>query len=251
MSIRAVTSPSLDARHGFFTRLGGVSEGLYAGLNCGLGSNDHPKSVLENRGYAAAQLGCKDFVNVHQIHSANVVVAEDVDAKDRPQADALVTATANLCIGVLTADCSPVLFADQTNGVIGAAHAGWKGALSGVLDNTINKMIALGAQRTEITAVAGPTISQANYEVGQDFLEYFEADDPEALRFFAQGQSSEKYRFDLPGYVLWRLRQAGVRAEWTGQCTYADAAQFFSYRRATHNREKDYGRQASLICLHT
>jgi len=249
MSVKPVISDALPVRHGFFTRAGGISEGLYAGLNCGLGSEDERSRVIENRARAAQFLGQDDIASLYQIHSANVVIAEDIDPSDRPEADALITAQPGLAIGILTADCTPVLFADPKNNVVGAAHAGWKGALNGVLEATVDAMISLGAQRETISAVAGPTISQRNYEVGQEFLEQFEAADPEALRFFAIGASADKYQFDLPGFVLARLRDAGVSAEWTGHCTYADEDRFFSYRRTTHRKESDYGRQISAIVI--
>ena len=249
MSVKPVTADTLGVRHGFFTRDGGVSSGIYAGLNCGLGSDDDRSLVVENRARVAAHLGADDIASLYQVHSADVVIADDLRRDDKPKADALVTSTPGLAIGILTADCTPVLFSDADAGVIGAAHAGWKGAVSGVLEATIEAMTNLGAKRENISAVAGPTISQQNYEVGQEFLERFEAEDPNSLRFFANGVSPKKYQFDLPGFVLTALGNSGVNASWTGQCTYADEARFFSFRRTTHRGEPDYGRQISAIIL--
>ncbi|MEM9715953.1 MAG: peptidoglycan editing factor PgeF [Pseudomonadota bacterium] len=249
MTVRPVTHDGVKVRHGFFTREGGISTGIYQGLNCGLGSNDDRDQVVENRNRVATALGTSSLTSVYQIHSPDVAIADQIDPSDPPKADALVTATPGLAIGILTADCTPVLFADPKAGVIGAAHAGWKGAIGGVLENTVDAMIGLGATRDDIMATAGPTISQANYEVGQDFMEQFLAEDPDFARFFANGVQPEKYQFDLPGFVLSRLRAAGVTAEWTGHCTYADEDRFFSYRRTTHRGEPDYGRQISAIML--
>ncbi|SDE16368.1 conserved hypothetical protein [Paracoccus isoporae] len=238
-------------RHGFFTRKGGASTGLYTGLNCGRGSSDQRDVVETNRARVAEAMGvdAPALLTVHQVHSAEVVTvkaASDLAAIRETRADALVTATPGLALAVLTADCQPVLLADPAAGVIGAAHAGWKGALSGVLEATADAMRALGAGR--IRAVIGPTISQRAYEVGWDFMEDVTADDPEAERFFAGGAGG-KPMFDLPGYGLARLREAGVDAAWTGHCTYSDAERFFSYRRSTHRQEADYGRLISVISL--
>jgi len=239
-----------DVTHGFFTRRGGASSGIFSGLNCGPGSSDQSEIVTINRARVAEamQLAPDHLVTVHQVHSADVVrVAAPLDA--RPRADAIVTATPGLALAILTADCQPVLFADSAAGVIGAAHAGWRGARDGVLEATIDTMEALGAERARISAVIGPSISQRNYEVGPELLEDFMADDPESARFFANG-ADDRYLFDLPGYGLWRLRRAGVgHAEWTRHCTYADPARFYSYRRATHAGEVDYGRLISAIRL--
>jgi YfiH family protein len=196
----------------------------------------------------AMQVAADHLVTVHQVHSADVVqVAAPLDA--RPRADALVTATPGLALAILTADCQPVLFADPEAGVIGAAHAGWRGARDGVLEATIEAMEAIGAARARITAVIGPSISQRNYEVGPELLEDFLADDPESARFFANG-TGDRYQFDLPGYGLWRLLRAGVgHADWTRHCTYADPDRFYSYRRATHEGAADYGRLISAIRL--
>lgn len=252
-----ITSDVLDeaagkaVAHGFFTRLGGVSEGIYEGLNVGLGSKDARESVLENRSRVASWFGvpAEKLATVHQIHSPDVVtVGSDYDGH-RPEADALVTATPGLVLGVLAADCGPVLFADAENGVVGAAHAGWKGALTGVLENTISAMVALGARRETITAVLGPSISRANYEVGPEFVARFVDHDAAYARFFTPSSNSDRSMFDLQALTVERLKTAGVRAAATGHCTYADEERFYSYRRTTHRKEPDYGRQISAIML--
>ncbi len=246
-----VTSPLLDGvKHGFFTRIGGASTGIFAGLNCGGGSSDQAEVVAMNRARVAGEMEVAPdaLVGVHQIHSADVVVV-DGPTEARPKADGVVTATPGVALGVLTADCQPVLFADRQAGVIGAAHAGWRGALDGVLEATVDAMEGLGADRTRINAVIGPSISQRAYEVGQEFLERFMDEDPSHSRFFVNGADG-KYQFDLTGFGLARLRAAGVaEAEWTGHCTYSDATRFYSYRRATHQGEADYGRLISAIRL--
>lgn len=247
MTLSPITSPLLDGvTHGFFTRAGGASTGVYAGLNCGAGSSDQAEVVAMNRARVAEAMGVAELAGVHQVHSAEVVVA---DPAIRPRADALVTATPGVALSILTADCQPVLFADSTGGVVGAAHAGWKGALDGVLEATLDAMEGLGAARGRVVAVIGPAISQRNYEVGQEFLERFMDNDPDNGRFFANGTEG-KYQFDLVGFGLSRLRAAGVAAaEWTGHCTYSDAGRFYSYRRATHLGEADYGRLIASIRL--
>ncbi|MDO5646544.1 peptidoglycan editing factor PgeF [Paracoccus sp. (in: a-proteobacteria)] len=238
-------------RHGFFTRKGGASSGLFAGLNCGRGSSDQASAVAVNRARVADAMGvpADGLATVHQVHSANVVTVTDADTaaslRDIP-ADALVTARPGVAIAVLTADCQPILFADSAAGVIGAAHAGWRGALDGVIGATVAAMQNLGAR--DIRAVIGPTISQAAYEVGDDFMDNFLVEDPDYARFFSGGPNGRPM-FDLPGFGLHMLRQAGVDAEWTRHCTYADADRFFSYRRATHQGEADYGRLISAISL--
>lgn len=251
MTLDIITADSLaPLRHGFFTRRGGASSGVFAGLNCGLGSSDQAEIVRINRRRAAEALAVEPaaLVTVHQVHSADVAVI-GAPFCDRPTADAMVTATPGLALSVLTADCQPVLFADTRAGVIGAAHAGWRGALDGVLEATIGAMENLGAERGSINAVIGPAISQRAYEVGEEFLEEFLADDPGNHRFFANGEGG-RYLFDLPGYGLHRMRAAGIgTAEWTRHCTYSDPARFYSYRRATHAGEADYGRLLSAIRL--
>jgi polyphenol oxidase len=249
-TLEIITSDALQARHGFFTRKGGASSGIFAGLNCGTGSSDQTEAVAINRARVAEAMGLgpEAMVTVHQVHSARAL-AVSAPLAIRPEADALVTATPGLLLAVLTADCQPVLFADPEAGVIGAAHAGWRGAVDGVLEATIEAMEGLGADRSRITAVIGPTISQAAYEVGPEFLDRFRAEDEASTRFFVNGPG-DRFLFDLPGYGLHRLRQAGVgHAEWTGHCTYRDPARFYSYRRTTHAGEADYGRLIATIRL--
>ncbi|KZY50078.1 peptidoglycan editing factor PgeF [Sulfitobacter sp. KE29] len=251
MTLEILTSDALaPLRHGFFTRRGGASSGVFSGLNCGSGSSDQSEIVRINRARAAEAMGlpADHLVGVHQVHSATVVtVTEPQD--DKPRADALVTKTPGIALSILTADCQPVLFADAQAGVVGAAHAGWRGALDGILEATVDAMVDLGATREKITAVIGPSISQRAYEVGPEFLDNFMNADPEFARYFAQGEG-DRLHFDLPGFGLNRLRAAGVgHAEWTRHCTYADASRFYSYRRTTHAKEADYGRLLSAITL--
>jgi YfiH family protein len=249
-TLEILTSDALATPHGFFTRKGGASSGIFAGLNCGSGSTDQAEIVAINRARVAEAMGVapEALVTVHQVHSARALPVTGPLAV-RPEADAMVTATPGLLLGVLTADCQPILFHDRAAGVIGAAHAGWRGAVDGVLEATIDAMEALGAQRRDIHAVIGPTISQKAYEVGPEFFDRFRSEDPHSLRFFANG-SGGKMHFDLPGYGLQRLRAAGVgHAEWTGHCTYSDPSRFYSYRRTTHAGEADYGRLISTIRL--
>lgn len=252
MTLEVITTRELSPlTHGFFTRRGGASSGVFDGLNCGYGSSDQKEMVQINRARVANVMGTapEALVTVHQVHSARVETVMAPTAAPLPEADALVTATPGLALSILTADCQPVLFADRANGVIGAAHAGWKGALDGVLEATLDAMEALGAQREAITAVIGPTISQRAYEVGPEFVERFLDDDPENGRFFAGGEG-DRAMFDLPSYGLHRLRSAGVgSALWTRHCTYTDDTRFYSYRRSVHRREADYGRLISAIRL--
>ncbi|WP_099864532.1 peptidoglycan editing factor PgeF [Pararhizobium haloflavum] len=238
-------------RHGFFTRIGGVSGGIYKGLNVGMGSDDRPDDIKVNRCRVAGWFGQTDvrLVTPHQIHSPQVVVVSEPFGKERPRADAVVTATPSLVIGVLTADCGPVLFVDPEARVIGAAHAGWRGALSGVLEETIEAMVKLGARRDAISAALGPSISRTHYEVGPEFVENFRAVRTENERYFSPSAKTHHAMFDLPAYTLDRLAAAGVSAEWTGHCTYADEDRFFSYRRTTHRGEPDYGRQIAAIAI--
>ncbi|MSU89689.1 peptidoglycan editing factor PgeF [Rhodobacteraceae bacterium 2CG4] len=246
---RPLTSPLLRGiTHGFFTRDGGVSAGIHQGLNCGPGSTDDPNAVEINRRRAAAALGAEALLTLHQVHS-DVALVADPDLAAPPQADALVTDRPGLAIGALSADCAPVLFADRQAGVVGAAHAGWKGALGGIVEATLARMEDLGADRGRVAAVVGPCISQRAYEVGPEFFETFTDEDPDHHRFFVPG-AGDRLLFDLPGFVLHRLRAAGVaEAEWIGRCTYSDPGRFFSYRRATHAGEPDYGRLLSAIRL--
>ena len=251
MTLEIITADSLaPLRHGFFTRRGGASSGVFSGLNCGPGSSDQSEIVRINRGRVAdaLEVAPDTLLTLHQVHSADVTHV-DGPLTERPRADAMVTATPGLALAVLTADCQPVLLADTKAGVVGAAHAGWRGTLDGVLEATLDAMESLGAARGNITAVIGPSISQGAYEVGPEFLEDFIADDPDNSRFFGTG-NGDRYLFDLPGFGLHRLRQAGTgHAEWTRHCTYSDPARFFSYRRATHAGEADYGRMISTIRL--
>lgn len=249
MTLDVIQDDTLEGvAHGFFTRKGGASSGVFAGLNCGFGSADQREIVQINRDRVLQAMQASTLVGVHQVHSADVVTVDTVP-ETAPKADALVTATPGLALAVLTADCQPVLFADRTAGVIGAAHAGWKGAMDGVLDATVDAMLALGAHRDRITAVIGPSISQRNYEVGPEFLDRFLAHDPDSARFFATGHG-DRVHFDLPGYGLWRLRAAGVaQATWTRHCTYAHPDRFYSYRRSVHAKEADYGRLIACIRL--
>ena len=236
--------------HGFLGRRGGVSTGAVAGLNVGLGAGDEPAAVARNRSLAtdAVMPGAR-LVTVYQVHSPDCVVAGEWTDEARPHADALVTDRAGLLIGVLTADCAPVLLADREAGVVGAAHAGWKGAIAGVTDATIAAMEALGARRSAIVATVGPCIAQASYEVDEAFRERFCAADAASAAFFAGGREGH-HRFDLEGYVLARLRAAGIgAAEGLGLDTYAERSRFYSFRRATHRAEPAYGRQISLIGL--
>ena len=250
-------APSLaklpGVRHAFFTRFGGVSEGLYESLNGGVGSEDSPTRVAENRARMAKHLGVAPdrFLTCYQIHSPEVVVADAPWRTDeRPRADAIVTRVPNLAIGVSTADCGPVLLADPQARVIGTAHAGWRGALTGVIERTVATMETLGAKRDRIIAAAGPMIRQPNYEVGQDLIDRFVAMEPNTIRFFKPGDRPGHAMFDLGGYIASRMRRAEVGAfEDLGHCTYADPAQFYSYRRATHRSETDYGRHVNAIAL--
>lgn len=239
------------ARHGFFTRAGGVSTGLYAGLNCGNGSGDDAANVATNRARVASCLGVsrENLVTVYQVHSADVVpVTTPWGAEGPPKADALVTATPGMAIGVLTADCGPLLFADAGGSIVAAAHAGWKGALTGVGEAAIDAMVRLGARRDGIVAALGPTISQAAYEVGPEFVDRFVSAAATNADFFSPSPREGHAMFDLPGYIARRMNRTGI-ADFTdlAACTYADEDAFFSYRRATHRGEADYGRLIAAI----
>ncbi|MBK1698594.1 laccase domain-containing protein [Rhodovibrio salinarum] len=251
-----LTLPALEADgvvHGFFTRQGGVSEGIYTGLNCGIGSGDDRAYVRQNRRRAKAALGLDagDLVTLYQAHTADCVTV------DRPwpegegaRADAMVSTRPNIVLGVLTADCAPVLFVDPEAQVIGAAHSGWRGAVDGVLDSTVQAMEALGAERGRIVAGIGPTIGPDSYEVGPEFPGRVNAGPMPADDFFRPAAREGHFLFDLPGYVRARLARAGVgQAEWIGTDTVPDADRFFSFRRATHRGEGDYGRLLSAIAL--
>jgi polyphenol oxidase len=253
MKLEAQSLHLTGIRHAFFTRAGGVSGGLYASLNGGTGSKDDAAHIAENRARMAAALGVEPdrFLTVYQIHSPDVIVAETPWPADaRPRADAIVTRMRALAIGVTTADCGPILFADPKAHVIGAAHAGWRGALSGVIEATVAAMERLGAARTDIRAAIGPMIRQSNYEVGADLIARFAAEDGASSRFFAPAARDGHALFDLSGYVAARLARAGVgHVEDLGLCTYADPDRFFSYRRTTHRAEPDYGRHVNAIVL--
>jgi polyphenol oxidase len=252
MAIDVLGSPLLgDVPHGFLGRRGGVSEGIHAGLNVGLGSSDDRAHILENRRRATdAVLGDAALITVHQVHSPDVVTVTSPGTLDaRPHADAMVTNRPGLLLGILTADCVPVLFADPAAQIIGAAHAGWKGAISGVTDNSIAAMEALGAQRERIVCAIGPCIAQKSYEVDDHFFARFAEQTGENERFFASGKTGH-WQFDIEGYVAAKLAAAGIgRIECLGQDTYSQPDRFFSYRRSCHNNEDGYGRQISLIGL--
>lgn len=252
-SLPVLTSPLLDlpgVRHAFFTRQGGVSQGIYAGLNVGLGSRDDPAAVRENRRRAAAHFGRDEVVTAYQVHSAEAVVAGGPWPDAPPEVDAVVSATPGVICGALAADCAPVLLADPEARVVAAAHAGWKGALTGVIEAAVARMETLGARRERLRAAVGPCIGPASYEVGLEFLERFAAVDPEYARFFSPAASTDKRLFDLPAFVLARLRAAGVEScEWIGRDTCAEPDLFFSNRRAFKLGEPDYGRLLSAIVL--
>jgi YfiH family protein len=253
MMLQAKNLSALDGiRHAFFTREGGVSEGIYGSLNAGVGSDDDPAKVTENRARMAKALGVSPerFLTAYQIHSPTVVVAETPWTSDaRPRADAIVTKVPGLAIGASTADCGPVLFADPQARVIGAAHSGWRGAVSGVLEATVAAMERLGADRSRIVAALGPMISQRNYEVGNDLIEQFTNADAGNTRFFATGRPGHA-QFDLPGFIASQLTRSGVgQIEDLATCTYADPRLFYSFRRTTHRGEPDYGRHVNAITL--
>ncbi len=255
-ALQPVRSPLLDAlpgvRHAFFTREGGVSTGAYASLNVGRGSRDDPAAVEENRRRAAAgfDLPPEALLTAYQTHSADALPASAFAGGARPEGDAVVAAAPGVVCGALHADCAPVLLADVEARVVAAAHAGWKGALGGIVEATVAAMVAAGARRERLVAAVGPCIAPASYEVGEDFRAAFAARAPDSDGFFAPRGAAAKWSFDLPAFVLDRLAAAGVgRAEWIGLDTYADEARFFSNRRAVHRGEGDYGRLLSAIAL--
>lgn len=239
-------------RHAFFTREGGVSKGIYASLNGGIGSDDDPDHVRENRARMARALHVAPdhLLTLYQVHSADAVIVEGPWTGERPRADALVTNLPGLALGATAADCGPILLADEGAGVIGAAHAGWKGALTGILESTLAAMESLGARRENIVAAMGPMISQRNYEVGSEFVARFTAQSAAHARFFVPSQRADHAMFDLPGFIRARLNEAGITTiDDLALCTYANEAQFFSYRRTTHRHEPDYGRHVHAIML--
>jgi purine-nucleoside/S-methyl-5'-thioadenosine phosphorylase / adenosine deaminase len=250
----AIRAPALEgAAHAFFTRQGGVSRDVYASLNGGVGSKDDPAAVAENRARMARVLGVapENFLVPYQIHSADALAVSAPWAEDeRPRCDGLVTATAGLALGVTGADCGVLLFADLSAGVIGAAHSGWKGALTGMVESLVAAMETLGARRANISAALGPTIGQKSYEVGPEFFARFEAEDADFARFFAPSERPGHHLFDLPRFIEMRVERSGLgRFENLGLDTYADEARFFSYRRTTHRKEPDYGRLVAAIAL--
>jgi polyphenol oxidase len=254
MKLCAASLAGIDGiSHGFFTRQGGVSSGIYASLNCGPGSRDDAPNVKENRTRVAEILDVKpgNLLSLHQKHSADAVIVDKPWADGKgPEADAMVTAKLGLALGVLTADCAPVLFCDGAARVIGAAHAGWRGALAGIVEATVDAMTKLGAKPERIRAAIGPAISQKAYEVGVDYKEQFLAKEPQSESFFIIDEGSGEPHFDLSGYVAERLARAGVGAiEDLALCTYCDETRLFSYRRSQHHGEDDYGRQISAIVL--
>jgi len=252
MTLEIITADVLKPlQHGFFTRRGGASSGIFSGLNCGHGSSDQTDIVTINRSRVAKAMGvdASALRSVHQTHSADVLVAKKDPPSSPVRADAMVTNTPGVALSILTADCQPVLFADKSAGVIGAAHAGWKGALDGVLQATVDAMEELGAKKQDIVAVIGPSISQRTYEVGPEFLQMFLDVHPDNARFFVNGKD-DRYQFDLPAFGLHCLRRAGIEnCEWTRHCTYGDPDRFYSYRRSVHQKEADYGRLISSIRL--
>lgn len=252
-----VFSPSLAAlqpdgiRHAFFTRQGGVSHGIYESLNLGQGSDDDKRNVEENRRIVAdyMQVAPEKLVSLHQIHSPTALVIKEPPKGERPRADALVTNKSGILLAILTADCGPVLFADAKAKVIGAAHAGWRGALSGIVENTIAAMETLGAHRGDIIATLGPSIGPKHYEVGFDFYQAFIDNNDTYGMFFSPFRHDGHFLFNLWDFVVARLADAGVKGDCVRMCTYADEQRFFSYRRKTHRNEPDYGRQISVITL--
>ncbi len=241
-------------RHAFFTRQGGVSEGVFASLNCGFGSGDNPDHIAANRANAMNRLGLDldggDLLTLYQVHSAKAVVVDKPwKPGQAPQADAAVTKVSGMALGVLTADCAPLLLADASSGVIGAVHAGWKGALGGIVEAAVDAMIGLGAEVAGIVAAIGPCIQQASYEIGPEFRDRFMDDDPANRDFFAASSRNGHFMFDLPAYLGRKLDTLDVSFESVGADTCADETRFFSYRRATQRREKDYGRGLAAIFL--
>lgn len=251
-----LTKQAGRCHHGFFSRQGGVSEGIYSALNCGPGSGDKPDAIQENRNIVAQHFQpyltdqSVALLSVAQVHSARVIHVEKTWAVgQRPEADAMVTREPGLILGVLTADCAPVLFQDHKAGVIGAAHAGWRGAVSGIVEETMAAMIEIGAEKSRIKAVVGPCIAQASYEVGADMMSSLLGLHMEAGQFLKQAERDGHAYFDLAGYICWRGRNAGMAIESVAEDTYTQPEKYFSYRRTTHEKGQDYGRQISCIML--
>jgi len=248
-----LSADQIDTTHGFFTRLGGMSQGIYSSLNCAWGSKDNLSDVMTNRALVVQSLGNRisDLLSASQVHSNRVQVVDKVWTRESsPEVDGLVTDKPGIALGILTADCAPVLFHDARAKIIGAAHAGWKGAIGGVLENTVQAMVDLGATTDNIQACIGPCIHPSAYEVDSGFKQIFINQDPAFESYFTDGARAEHYQFDLPGFVKARLEKlslAGVQASLAD--TYSDEDRFFSYRRTTHNQETDYGRQISVITL--
>ncbi len=238
-------------RHGFFTRQGGVSKSLYQSLNVGQSSNDHPKNIAQNRILIADyfDVEVQSLITVNQIHSCEIVVVNQAFVDEPPKADALVTTMPELIIGILTADCGPVLFADPKAGVIAAAHAGWRGSLNGIIEKTISVMEEQGAKRQSITAVLGPCIGPCHYEVTSEFYKQFIDCQNKFQKYFLKTDKVNHFHFNLWAFIMNQLKEAGVHASCVELCTYQDEQHFFSYRRATHRNEPDYGRQISAIML--
>ncbi len=256
MIITETLNRSDRVRHAFFSRQGGISEGIFASLNCGFGSGDNPDHIAANRANAMNRLGLDlnldggDLLTLYQVHSAKAVVVDTPwNPGEAPQADAAVTKIPGVALGILTADCAPVLLADAATGIIGAAHAGWKGALGGIIEAAVDAMIGLGAKKDQIKAAIGPCIQQASYEVGAEFHDRFMDDDPVNRDFFIASTRDGHFMFDLPAYLGRKLDSLGITFETVVLDTCADEARFFSYRRATLRREKDYGRGLATIIL--
>lgn len=252
-TVQSLKASNISTTHGFYTRLGGLSKGIYASLNCRWGSDDSLSDVVTNRALVVQDLGPKvsDLLSAFQIHSADVKIVDKIWTRERsPEVDAMVTKMPNVALGILTADCAPVLFHDAKNRVVGAAHAGWKGAIGGVLENTVKAMVEIGAQTSEITAAVGPCIHQVSYEVDAGFKKNFVDQNSSYESFFTDGQKEGHYQFDLPGFVKARLDALGLKSVEGSQAnTYTDEERFFSYRRTTHRKEEGYGGQISVIVL--
>jgi YfiH family protein len=248
-----LTAQQITTTHGFFKRVGGLSTGVYDSLNCAYGSKDNLKTVVNNRALVVQALGnhMSDLLSASQVHSNRVKTVTKIWTRERaPEVDGLVTNIPDIGLGILTADCAPVLFHDAKNKVIGAAHAGWKGAFGGVLENTVKAMEDLGAQASEICAAVGPCIHQASYEVDEGFRQTFLNFDPKFATYFTDSKNANHYQFDLPAFVKMKLDELNLKCvEGSMADTYPNTKDFFSYRRTTHNNEPDYGRQISVISL--